>query len=73
MALADREYGAFPRTARVMHLVVVPSLPNDPVFESSLPVDSQARDDIMAQVVMHGFGKFLVVLEFSPEQAGPTD
>ena len=60
MALAGRERWAFPRTARVMHLVLMPCHTDDPVFESTLPVDGQARDDIMAQVCAHGLGQFRV-------------
>jgi hypothetical protein len=63
MALAGRERWAFPRTARVMHLVLIPCHTDDPIFDSSLAIDSQARDDIMAQVCAHGFGQFRITTD----------
>ncbi len=56
MAFAGRERWAFPRTARVMHLVLMPCHTDDPVFESTLPIDGQARADIMAQFARMGLG-----------------
>jgi hypothetical protein len=69
MALAGRDY-VFTRTARVMHLILMPCHTDDPVFESTLPVDGQARDDIMAQVCAHGLGQFRVVPD---EQSNITE
>jgi hypothetical protein len=46
-----------------MHLVLMRCHTDDPVFESTLPVDGQALDDIKAQVCAHGFGKFRVALD----------
>ena len=68
MALAGRERWAFPRTARVMHLVLIPCHTDDPIFESTLAVDSQARDDIMAQVLAHGLGAFRASLDKPSER-----
>lgn len=59
MALAERDY-AFTRTARVMHLVMLPLRPDDPIFESTNTVDSHARHEIRAQVLAHGLGLFRV-------------
>lgn len=59
-ALAGRDY-AFTRTARVMHLVLMPAGAGEPLFESPLAIDRQARADIMAQVCAHGLGQFQVV------------
>lgn len=61
-ALAGRDY-AFTRTARAMHLVLMPAKANDPVFESSIAIDGRARADIMAQVCAHGLGQFQVILD----------
>jgi hypothetical protein len=58
-ALSGRDY-AFARTARIMHLVLMPARPGEPVFESPIATDQQARTDIMAQVCAHGLGQFQV-------------
>jgi hypothetical protein len=58
-ALSGRDY-AFTRTARVMHLVLMPAKAGERVFESQLAVDRLARADIMAQVCAHGLGQFQV-------------
>jgi hypothetical protein len=60
MAMDERELWLFPRTARVMHLVIIPSRPDDPMFQSGDAVDRKARNDIMAQVLAHGLGRFRV-------------
>ena len=51
MALSGREGWVFTRTARVMHLVILPSWPGAPEFESTIASDGPAHRDIMAQAL----------------------
>jgi len=61
MAVAGRDYMFFRTGAWVMHLTTPGKPPGEPVFESTLAVDAQARAEIMRQVCDHGLGLFQMI------------
>ena len=75
MAIAGRDYMFFRTGAWVMHLVCPDKPPGEPEFESSLSIDSHAREDIMRQVCDHGLGLFRIVPDeqFYEERASTID
>jgi hypothetical protein len=70
MAIAERDYMFFRTGAWVMHLTTTHKPPGEPEFESTLSVDSQARDAIMRQVCEYGLGLFRMVTDEQFQREG---